>query len=265
MPASGYAIYLSDTESGVRVFDLDNRRIGEFDGLLPQAYYGPADGVVVQREDGLWLARPGANELVSTPLRHSSRMVLPGWQPSGPCHTNPEQPLVAICGREIQVRDSKGSVEATIHAPNLPAGRWIGASLSPDGEWVARAVPAGTPVQYPRSSMVTFEDVQALAVTLPRTEEAVVRGRFKFRVGRIVYLAFSSDETLMGFAFPKDERDALIASEPHKFMMPKQSDQRYNWVVVRLASIDRDEMHEIVLDAWRMVVPKRVAAAYNAI
>ena len=68
----------------------------------------------------------------------------------------------------------------------------------------------------------------------------------------------------MGFAFPKEERDALIASEPDKFILPKQSDQRYNWVVVRLAKIDRAEMREIVLDAWRMVVPKRVAAEYAA-
>ena len=112
--------------------------------------------------------------------------------------------------------------------------------------------------------MVTFEDVQALAATLPRSEQAVVRGRIRFRVGQIVYLAFSSDETLMGFALPKDEREALIESEPAKFMMPKQSDQRFNWVVVRLATIDDDEMREIVLDAWRMVVPKRVAAAFLA-
>ena len=110
--------------------------------------------------------------------------------------------------------------------------------------------------------MVTIEDVRELAVALPRTEEALVRDRVKFRVGRIVYLAFSRDETMMGFAFPKEERDALIASEPEKFMMPKRSDQRYNWIVVRLAAIDAVEMREIVLDAWRMVVPKRVAAAY---
>jgi len=101
-----------------------------------------------------------------------------------------------------------------------------------------------------------------VANTLPRSYEALVADRVKFRVGRIVYLAFSRDESLMGFAFPKEEREALIASEPEKFMMPKRSDQRYNWVVVRLASIDEIEMHEIVLDAWRMVVPKRVAADY---
>jgi hypothetical protein len=110
--------------------------------------------------------------------------------------------------------------------------------------------------------VVTIEDVRALAVTLPRTTEALVRDRVKFRVGRIVYLAFSHDETLMGFGFPKEERDALVDSEPAKFLLPKPSDRRYNWAVVRLAAIDAVEMREIVLDAWRMVVPKRVAAEH---
>src|SRR6266498_2154810 len=109
------------------------------------------------------------------------------------------------------------------------------------------------------ASMATIEGVREVALSLPRSEEALVRDRVKLRVGRIVYLAFSRDETLMGFAFPKEEREALIASEPHKFLMPKLSDQRYKWVVVRLAAIDRAEMREIVLDAWRMVVPRRVA------
>ena len=109
---------------------------------------------------------------------------------------------------------------------------------------------------------MTIDEVRDLALSLPRTVEALVRESVRFRVGRIVYLAFSRDETLMGFAFPKDERQALIASEPEKFMMPRPSDQRYNWAVVRLAAIDDVEMRELVLDAWRMVVPKRVAAAH---
>ena len=108
---------------------------------------------------------------------------------------------------------------------------------------------------------MTIDEVRDLALSLPRTVEALVRESVRFRVGRIVYVAFSRDETLMGFAFPKEERAALIASEPQKFMLPKPSDQRYNWVVVRLAAIDDAEMRELVLDAWRMVVPKRVAAA----
>ena len=101
-----------------------------------------------------------------------------------------------------------------------------------------------------------------MAVTLPRSYEALVRDRVKFRVGRIVYLAFSRDETLMGFGFPKEERQALVAAEPEKFLMPERSEERYNWAVVRLDAIDEAEMREIVLEAWRMVVPKQVAAAH---
>jgi hypothetical protein len=105
-------------------------------------------------------------------------------------------------------------------------------------------------------------DVRRFASTLPRSAEALVGGRVKFRVGRIVYLSFSRDEAVMGFAFPKEERDWLIGGTPDKFMQPHTSDLRYNWVLVRMAAIDEIEMRELVLDAWRMVVPKSVAASY---
>ena len=111
--------------------------------------------------------------------------------------------------------------------------------------------------------MVTVEDVRALASTLPRTTEHLIHDRVKFRVGSIVYVAFSKDETEMGFAFPKEERDALVAGDPETFRLPRTSDLRFNWVVVRLAAIDVDEMRELVLDAWRMVVPKKVVAEYE--
>jgi len=110
--------------------------------------------------------------------------------------------------------------------------------------------------------MSSIDDVRALALSLPRSHEALVRDRVKFRVGRIVYLAFSRDEQLMGFGFPKEERAQLVASEPAKFLMPKKSDLRYHWVVVRLGAIDEREMRELVVDAWRMCVPKSVAQAH---
>ena len=110
--------------------------------------------------------------------------------------------------------------------------------------------------------MTTVDAVRELALSLPRTSEHLIRDRVKFRIGRIVYLAFSRDEQLMGFAFPKEERDATIAAEPGKFLLPPPADLRYNWLLVRLDAIDDAEMHELVVDAWRMCVPKRVAAAY---
>lgn len=108
---------------------------------------------------------------------------------------------------------------------------------------------------------LTIDDVRREALSLPRAYEALVRDRIKFRVGRIVFLAASRDETLLGFGFPKEEREALVASEPQKFMLPKASDMRYNWAVVRLGAIDRAELAEIVFEAWCLVVPKTLAAS----
>lgn len=99
------------------------------------------------------------------------------------------------------------------------------------------------------------EDVRRVALALPRTTEHLVRDRVKFRVGRIVYVAFSRDETTMGFAFPKEERQALVASEPHTFLMPSANDLRFSWVLVRTEAIDVQEMTELVTEAWAMVVP----------
>lgn len=112
--------------------------------------------------------------------------------------------------------------------------------------------------------MATMDEARTLALRLPRSYEALVGGRIKIRVGRIVYLAFSADETLMGFGFPKELREALVGSDPQKFLMPRPSDLRYNWVRVRLATIDHTELCSLVGDAWAMVVPRHLAAAHFA-
>lgn len=110
--------------------------------------------------------------------------------------------------------------------------------------------------------MVTVSDVRPVALSLPRTEEHLIRDHIKFRVGSIVYVAITPDETIMGFGFPKEERAALICAQPAKFFLHRRSDRRFNWVDARMALLDVAEMREFVTEAWCMVVPKRVAAAH---
>ncbi len=107
--------------------------------------------------------------------------------------------------------------------------------------------------------MATVDDVREIVRDLPRSHEVLVRDRMKFRVGSIVYVAFSRDETVMGFGYPKEQRASLVASDPATFLMPSASNLRFHWVEARLDALDRDELTELVLDAWRMVVPKKVA------
>lgn len=134
-------------------------------------------------------------------------------------------------------------------APGTTGERRPAAYLERAGTWHAGTVP------------VTIEDVRRAAQGLPRSYEVLVHDRVKFRVGSIVWLAFNREETEIGFAFPKEEREALVATEPKVFHLPRPSDLRFNWVEARLAGLDEDRLREIVLDAWRMVVPRTVASS----
>jgi hypothetical protein len=107
-----------------------------------------------------------------------------------------------------------------------------------------------------------LDDVRRIALQLPRAYEAIVRDYVKFRVGRIVFASVSPDETLVGFGYPREQREALVAGNPGTFLMPVTSDLRYQWVRLRLAEIDPVELEELLVDAWRMCVPKKVAAEY---
>jgi hypothetical protein len=121
--------------------------------------------------------------------------------------------------------------------------------------------PNGLPGMKPSPVGVTVDDARAIVAGLPRSHEALVRDEVRFRAGRLVYAAFSPDETTMGFAFPREERAALVASAPQTFLLPRPSEMRHRWVRVRLDAIDADELRELLVDAWRMCVPKKVAAA----
>ena len=111
--------------------------------------------------------------------------------------------------------------------------------------------------------MATIDDVRALGTELERSYPVYVHGRLKFRVAQLVHVAFSLDETVMGFAFPKEERAALVGGDSRKFQLPGESDLRFNWVHAQLASLDPTEAREYVVDAWRMVVPKKLSRAYD--
>ena len=111
---------------------------------------------------------------------------------------------------------------------------------------------------------VSVDEIRELAASLPRSYEAHVRGRVKFRIGQIVYLSLAADGSTMGCGFPKEFREAAVEAEPDKFALPSESDMRFNWIHVNLAALDKDEMRDLVEGAWSRAVPKFVAEEYAA-
>jgi len=112
---------------------------------------------------------------------------------------------------------------------------------------------------------VSVAEIRELAASLPRSYEAHVRGRVKFRIGQIVYLSLAADGSTMGCGFPKEFRKAAVEAEPEKFALPSESDMRFNWIHVNLAALDKDEMRDLVEGAWSRAVPKYVAEEYAAV
>lgn len=104
--------------------------------------------------------------------------------------------------------------------------------------------------------MVDADDVRRVGLALPRTHEALIGGRAKLKVRQIVYVAFSPDETAMGFGYPREARDGLVEADPETFFLPTRGDLRYQWVCARLERLDAREMRELVTDAWRMCTPR---------
>src|SRR3954451_2117966 len=89
---------------------------------------------------------------------------------------------------------------------------------------------------------VTADDVRRLAMALPRTTEGLVRDSPRWRIGRIVYAALSPDEEFLGFAYPKEGCHALVGGGPDKFVMPRPSDLRGNWVESRTPALAPDAL-----------------------
>jgi hypothetical protein len=110
--------------------------------------------------------------------------------------------------------------------------------------------------------VITVHDVRSCAISLPRTEEHLIRDYVKFRIGRFVYATVSPDETILGVGFPREERPAMLAAEPDRFLLERDSDARYNWIDVRMSRLTVAEARELITEAWRMVVPKRLAAEH---
>jgi hypothetical protein len=169
-------------------------------------------------------------------------------------------PIVTAVGREhLDLHVNPGEVAITATTPVTHSNASAPPSLRTDA-----TLPVCGGRILGHGTVVTIDEVAAFARTLPRTNEGLVRGQMKFRIGRIVYLALSRDGSTMGFAFPKELRDALIESDPERFTLPRPSDLRYHWVHVLLASIDEEEMRELVEDAWAFTVPKHVIEEYVA-
>lgn len=109
--------------------------------------------------------------------------------------------------------------------------------------------------------MVSFATVRALALALPEAEEGTSYGTPAFKVWGKLFARLREEGDLLVVKVERGLRDALIATRPDIYLVtPHYEPSRY--VLVRLATVDPDALADLIADAWAMVAPKRLAAAF---
>ncbi|MGW1995105.1 MmcQ/YjbR family DNA-binding protein [Embleya sp. NPDC001921] len=110
----------------------------------------------------------------------------------------------------------------------------------------------------------TADDVRRLALALPSTTEKLAWGMPTFRVAGKIFVWLGEDDASMGMKCPIEERAELIQAEPDKFFLREGHDDTGNWIRVHLSAVDdEDELRAMVVDAWRLTAPRRLAAEHG--
>jgi len=111
--------------------------------------------------------------------------------------------------------------------------------------------------------MVTEDDVRQIALSLPATAEKPYNRLPSFRVRSSLFIRVHElPDTLFARCASLDERNELLRAEPGKFFITPHYDG-YPGILVRRSEVDRDELAELVTEAWRICAPKRLLAAYD--
>ena len=111
---------------------------------------------------------------------------------------------------------------------------------------------------------VKYEQVRDWVLALPGGEEVMVEqwDHPTLRVHNKMFASGMSGSKTMTVKASKQEQEALIAESPEVFSIPAYVG-RYGWVQVDLSKVDRQELHELVIEAWRRTAPKKLVKQYE--
>ena len=118
----------------------------------------------------------------------------------------------------------------------------------------------------PKSTKAALEWVRKICLALPEVEEKPFGGHTApaWRVRDKLFVATAEDGTWMNLKGAPGVQQALIASDPEKFFVPRYTGKN-GWIGARLdVDQDWDELTELLEEAWRRTAPKRVVAQWEA-
>jgi hypothetical protein len=109
---------------------------------------------------------------------------------------------------------------------------------------------------------VTFETVRALVRELPGVVEGTSYGTPAFRAGKTLFVRQHQDGESLVVRMDHDQRAVRMRAAPETFYITDHY-LNYPWVLVRLATVDRDDLRDLLEETWRLSSPKHLLPAPN--
>jgi hypothetical protein len=104
--------------------------------------------------------------------------------------------------------------------------------------------------------------VRRLAMALPEAEERETWETPTFRVRDKIFAMFSEQGREVWIKSTHDEQRALVAMDPDTYFVPPYVGPS-GWVGVHVRTADRDEIGELLVEAWRLTAPKRLVRTFD--
>jgi hypothetical protein len=108
----------------------------------------------------------------------------------------------------------------------------------------------------------TWDDVRALGLALPGVVEETSYDTPALKVNGKLLVRLKEDLETLALRIDFEERQALVHGQPDVFFVTPHY-ENYPMVLVRLAEVDREELAELVTEAWLDRAPKRVVTAWR--
>jgi hypothetical protein len=106
------------------------------------------------------------------------------------------------------------------------------------------------------------DTLKRLALALPEAIEQETWGTPTFRVRKKIFAMLAEGQREAWVKSTHDEQLALTQMDPATFFVPPYVGPS-GWVGVRFRTVDRDEMRELLTEAWRLTAPKRLVASFD--
>jgi predicted DNA-binding protein (MmcQ/YjbR family) len=112
---------------------------------------------------------------------------------------------------------------------------------------------------------VTFAQLRAIAMAMPEaTEELTWGSDTNWRVRGKMFAITGTEESAEGVSLKasKEDQAELVASRSETFSVAPYVG-RFGWINVMFATVDAEELRELVVEAWRLTAPKRLVAQHD--